>query len=407
MRSPDSRQLSATSADEDAAHDRDDVLLVRVLISAESFLPAMNGVVHSIVRVVEHLDRSGHEVLVVAPEPGSGSLRLASGASVSVERVPGLALPFYDSLTVGCASSRRLQHIVDAFAPDIVHLAAPVVMGARVGWITAERQIPSVALFQTDLAGFASAYGFSAAANSLWRWLRSVHNRSHLTLAPTRVVAEELLRRGFRRVAVWGRGVDQQLFHPCRRSSSFRQRCGASDDDVLIGYVGRLAIEKRVAELDQIRARSGIRIVVVGDGPDRPRLENHLPGAHFTGFLSGEALGEAVASLDLFVHTGVHETFCQTIQEAMAASVPVVAPASGGPAELVRHGTTGLLYSADRKGDLSRSVDRLIGDAERRQRMGGCGREAVMDRSWDNVGDELLEMYHRVLHLTARSRVGS
>ncbi len=370
---------------------------MRVLISAESFVPAINGVTNSVLRVADHLARHGHEVRVVAPGPGPDELELPSGVTVRVDRVRGIKLPRYRSLSFGIADSSRARSVIDDFQPDIVHLAAPVILGRSIGATASKLGLRTVALFQTDLSGFITNYGLSVAARPVWDWLRRIHNKADLTLAPTPTIAADLRNRHFERVAVWGRGVDHAQFSPTRRSDEFRAACGVTDGQVLVGYVGRLAAEKRVDRLRALTGNPKVRLVLVGDGPERSRLETLLPDAHFAGFRSGAALGEAMASLDLFVHTGEHETFGQTIQEAMSCGIPVIAPSAGGPLDLVDHGINGLLYPPDSGPTLARHVQRLAMDDEARQRFGAAALEKVANRSWERVGDELIAHYRGLL----------
>ncbi len=336
--------------------------------------------------------------MVIAPEPGPAYIELPSGTRVHVHRVSNIAVPRYRSMSVGVASDRRLADVLTAFKPHIVHLAAPVVLGHRVSSLTAQLGIPSIALFQTDLSGFVSDYGGGFARRPIWRWLRSIHNKADITLAPTLTMAKTLKSRRFRRVSVWGRGVDHTQFDPDRRSVRFRRKCGADDSEVLVGYVGRHAAEKRVDQLQPLASVKGIRLVIIGDGPERCRLERLLPNATFTGFLEGSDLGEAMASLDVFVHNGLHETFCQTIQEAMACGVAVVAPECGGPVDLVEPGITGFLFSPNQD-EMVLSVLRLVEDQKLRLRLAKAGQSKVAERTWESVGDELILHYERVLNL--------
>jgi len=167
--------------------------------------------------------------------------------------------------------------------------------------------------------------------------------------------------------------------------------------DLLVGYSGRLAAEKQVADLAHLAGMAGVRTVVVGDGPARDRLMKQLPTASFLGYRSGEELARIVASLDVFVHTGPHETFCQAIQEAMASGVPVVAPASGGPLDLISHGRNGWLYPAGEPTLLRQAVGALHDDPRLRSVMGEDGRSSVAGRSWAVVGEELAAHYQRVV----------
>lgn len=361
----------------------------RILVVAESFLPAVNGVTNSVLRVVEQLDRRGHEVRVVAPGPTVprlGRVRVSGVASVSVPRA--------GPLRVG-VGVRKLEREIRAFEPDVVHLAAPFALGASALRIAQQAAIPTVAVYQTDLAGFASRHGFEPARRPLWRWLRHLHDRADLTLAPSSSAVWALRANGIERVARWGRGVDLDRFSPRHRDQRLR-RWWAPEAQTIVGYVGRLAREKQVERLAPLCGVEGLSVIVVGDGPERRRLERLLPGATFTGQLTGPALSRAHASLDVFAHAGLDETFCQAVQEAMASGVPVVAPACGGPLDLVAHGTTGSLWIPTEPASFPAAIRELADDPVRRAEMGVAARRAVAERSWSAVVDELIGHYASV-----------
>lgn len=375
---------------------------MRVLIGAECFLPAVNGVTNSVLRALEHLDARGHECRVIAPGPGANFYRLSSGTTVPVDRLMAFRPSIYPSLTIGLARRQRIESIIDDFEPDVLHLAAPTLLGAVMERAANRRQIPMVALFQTDLSGFAANYGLAAADRAIWAWLRQVHRRAELTLAPTPTTAARLRSQGFRRVGVWGRGVDHRQFNPTRRSSAFRRSAGVVGSEVLVGYVGRLAAEKQIERLATVSDLSNVKLVIVGDGPDRERLEKRLPSAYFAGFLSGDDLGAAVASLDVFVHTGPHETYCQAVQEAMAAQVAVVAPNSGGPVDLIEHGRTGLLFEPASQTELRNHVAALVASRAERERLGAAAHHDVAARTWTAIGDDLIEHYLDAIRISGR-----
>ncbi len=368
---------------------------MRVAIVTESFLPQVNGVTNTVRQVVEHLGRMGHEALVVAPGPGPSEHH-----GVPVVRVRSVGLPGYRSFPIGLPDP-AVERALAGFRPDVVHLASPIVLGA-VGLRAARRLgIPTVAVYQTDVAGFARHYGLRADIPTA-RWVGRIHRRATRTLVPSRSSFAQLEAMGVPDLHLWRRGVSLDLFGPGRRSEELRAAWsdhGTAGGDVVVGYVGRLAAEKQVRRLRDLADLPGVRLVVVGDGPERGWLERNLPGARFTGMLGGQDLAAAFASLDVFVHTGVAETFCQTVQEAQASGVPVVAPASGGPLDLVAHGRTGLLHDPHDPAALRRAVARLADDPALRQRLAADALADVAERSWGTVVGELVDRHYRqVLH---------
>jgi phosphatidylinositol alpha 1,6-mannosyltransferase len=377
---------------------------MRVAIITESFPPDVNGVSHSVVRTVEHLLARGHEPLVVAPT----ARRRASATGtpdVPVVRIPSVGLPGYPGFRLGLPLP-AVAAALTAHNPDVVQLASPFTLGAHGAFVAARLGIPSVAIYQTDVPGFAGFYrvgGGRLGRAGAWRWLRAVHGRAARTLAPSSACRDDLTAHGIPDVHLWPRGVDSVRFHPDRRSTSLRAGWQAGTDAVVIGYIGRLAPEKRVELLAPLNRLPGVRVVVVGDGPSAASLRQLMPGAVFTGELTGDALAEAFASLDVFVHTGPHETFCQTVQEAMASGVPVVAPAAGGPLDLVRPGRTGLLAAPGDAGAIAEAVATLVADKSLRLAYGAAGRAAVAGRTWTAVGDMLLDHYAAVLGTSANA----
>ncbi|WP_026425788.1 glycosyltransferase family 4 protein [Actinokineospora inagensis] len=362
---------------------------MRVAIVTESFLPQVNGVTNSVLRVLEHLNQRGHRAMVIAP--GAGPTR---HLDADVVRVRAVDLPVITSLPIGLPNRKMVTDLAE-FAPDVVHLASPFVLGAGGLWAAKKLGVPTVAVYQTDVAGFAASYGLSRGARAAWRWIRRIHSGADRTLAPSTEAVRDLTRNGVPRVHRWGRGVDVRRFAPERVDRDLRARL-APNGELLVGYVGRLAPEKRVEHLAALDGRPGVRVVVVGDGPEHDLLRERMPNAAFLGFREGADLAAAYASLDVFVHTGPHETFCQTVQEAMASGLPVVAPDAGGPRDLVDHGRTGFLLDPERFPEqLVPAVDRLS-DALLRRRMGAAGRSDVQGRTWSAVCEELLGHYDAV-----------
>jgi len=369
---------------------------MRVVIVTESFPPDVNGVAHCAYQTARHLVERGHAPLVVAPATTVGSTAHAAdvAAPCPVIRIPSLPLPGYPQVRVALPS-RKVAAAITAHRAQIVHLASPFVLGVR-GMAAASRLgIPAVAVYQTDLAGYARTY-ISAGEAAAWRRIRSVHAAADRTLAPSSAALKDLQAHGVPRVSLWARGVDTVRFRPEHRDENLRRQL-APNGELIVGYVGRLAPEKQVELLAGACKLDGVKVVVVGDGPSEPGLIEALPGATFLGRRTGDDLARIFASLDIFAHTGPFETFCQTVQEAMASGVPVVAPAAGGPIDLVAHGRSGFLVPPRDENAVRDAVRALAADPELRASFGAAGRAMVEDRTWASIGDQLIEHYHQVL----------
>jgi phosphatidylinositol alpha 1,6-mannosyltransferase len=367
---------------------------VRVAIVAESFLPNVNGVSNSVLRVLEHLRRTGHEALVIAPDNPRGQPpadRVHDG--IRVHRVPSRMFPKVTTLPLGVPMPRMVS-VLRGFDPDVVHLASPALLGY--GGVKAARWlgVPTVAVYQTDVPGFAASYGIPMTTRAAWAWFRHLHGLADRTLAPSSVTMESLVAHRFPRVHKWARGVDVLRFAPSARSEALRQRWSPAGKPI-VGFVGRLAPEKHVERLIALAANKSVQLVVVGDGVDEAKLQSAMPTAVFTGALYGEELSAAYASMDVFVHTGEHETFCQVVQEALASGLPVIAPDAGGPRDLVASYRTGLLLPVNEfEARLPAAVGHLLAE---RHRYSPAARRSVLGRSWPAICDELLGHYEAVL----------
>jgi phosphatidylinositol alpha 1,6-mannosyltransferase len=372
------------------------VCSVRIAYVTESFPPDVNGVAHTAMRVAEHLAACGHEPLVIAPEPARGQSHPDGKLGYPVVRVPSMAIPVYRDLRVGLPGP-RVADALAAHRADLVHLAGPFVLGAS-GCIAARRLgLPMVAVYATDMAAYARAYRAGVVGQRVcWRLLRWLHNSADRNLAPSRASAADMREHGIERVQVWGRGVDTMRFHPGRRSDELRARL-APNGELIVGYVGRLAPEKRIDLLTRVAALPGVRLVITGSGPTEAIARRTLPGAEFLGQRQGDELATIYASLDVFVHAGPHETFGNTLQEAAASGLPVVAPAAGGPLDLVEDGVTGFLVRPGDAGALAGAVGRLAADPALRAAQSHAARAAVAGRSWPARGDELIAHYRDVL----------
>lgn len=313
----------------------------RVAIFAESFLPKVDGVSKTAYLTTRYLQATGREVLVFAPDIAPtqiGSSKVIPMPSFGVKVAPEtrIALP-----------NLMINHHLDAFQPDLIHLFSPALLSVSGMLAGRRRQIPVIANYQTDIPTYANHYGLSLFARASRDWLRFIHNRSHLTLVPSSYTLGQLQKAGYKRLKRWGRGVNTTHFNPRRRSTEWRDRLlsGRDTNSLVAIYVGRLANEKRIDLLLQAARTPGIALTIIGDGARRDELETLFAGTgtHFTGYLFGEDLANAFASADCFMFPSPSETFGQVVQEAMASGLPAVVINQGGVADLVEDGQTGYI----------------------------------------------------------------
>lgn len=365
---------------------------------AESFLPHMNGVTNSVLRIVDHFAQVGHDIQIVAPNAkgSSGLIRTACGRKVPVRRIASLPMVGYGEVRISATTNIKLGKIMSEFQPDVVHLACPTLLGGAAARAAEKLGIPTVAIYQTDIPGFTAKYGFPFLEAAAWQLLADVHNRCTMTLAPSTFTRDQVVEHGIERVSLWRRGVDTSQFSPSNYSQQLREKL-APNGEKLVVYVGRLAPEKQVEDFRALAGLSGVRLVVVGEGPEKAILASMLPNAYFAGFKKGAELAAMIATCDLFVHTGELETFCQTIQEAMASGLPAIAPRKGGPVDLIDPSHTGWLYEPGNLDQMREYVVNLLNDDSKRKAFGEAAQESVRKRTWPVLSEQLLGYYERAI----------
>ena len=253
---------------------------MRVAIVTESFLPNINGVTNSVLRTMEQLSNSGDQVLVIAPAAANTP---ATYVGHPVKTVPVINTQNFlpTGMPMGLPQ-KRIKHLIDGFAPDVIHLASPFALGSYANKIAKQLNIPCVSIYQTDLGGFAKQYGFGIAQNSLQKILYKIHSQTDRTLAPSTASCLDLHLAGVPEVYLWRRGIDTQLFNPSKRNQTLRNEWKNGEQaKMIVGFVGRLAQEKRIADLRTLQNNPNIKLVIVGDGPHRTNLEELFSNAIF------------------------------------------------------------------------------------------------------------------------------
>ncbi len=370
---------------------------MKLALVTETFPPEINGVAMTLGHLVAGLCRLGHTVAVVAPArrdrpvPGAGPHTLIP--------VPGLPIPRYPELRFGLPAGRRLRRLWRTARPDLVHVATE----GPLGWsaLAAARRlgIPAVSSFHTNFHSYGRHYGYGLLRGPVLAWLRRFHNRTLRTFAPSSDVLDRLAADGFANLRLLARGVDTDLFGPHRRDPDLRRQWGAADGTPVALYTGRLAGEKNLDLVLAAHARMrellpDLRLVMVGDGPERERARRRCPEAHFAGMRRGSDLAAHYASADCFLFASLTETFGNVVTEAMASALPVLAFNYAAPARFIRDGVNGLLAPP---GDAPAFLRQAAVLAARRAGwadMGRAARAAVLPFSWEAVIDAYLAELH-------------
>lgn len=350
-------------------------------------------------RLVKHLEeRVGAEVRVYSPITATPAFE-PEGTLVPI---PSVTLPFRTEFQLALGLPKSIREEVKAFEPHIVHVSTPDILNSRALTFARELGAPVVASLHTSFETYPAYYGFGFLRPMVERHLDRFYGRSDHVLVPTPAIAQEMARKlGAKRVSIWGRGVDADLFSPSRRSLEWRAAMGIAEHEIAVLFFGRLVLEKGIdSYVTTVRALSErglpVRPVLVGEGPARPRIEQSLPDAILTGHLAGDQLAIAVASSDTLLHPSVTETFGNVLLEAMASGLPIVAARHSSSENLIEHGRSGLLVSAD--GFLDATAG-LATDPARRAALGAAARDASLRWRWDEILDGVLAAYAAVLRV--------
>ena len=371
---------------------------MRITLVTDTYLPEVNGVTTVLATMRQGLLARGHEVQVIAPaydRPGPDDAGVLRRWSMRFPPYPAMRL----SLPVGSDVGRAL----DAFAPDIVHVATEGPLGTVGRRAAIARGIPLVTSFHTDFPRYAKRYLGGWAVRPVQRYLRRFHAPAFLTQTPSQTTRDELAALGFRRPVVWGRGVDTRLFHPAHRSPERRTALGVTDGTPVVLHVSRLAVEKDVGTLVGTfqRAHAALgdraRFVVAGDGPEAGMVRAALPFATHYGFIDRRRLAEVYADSDLFVFPSPTETCGLVVLEAMASGLPVITSDQGGVLENVRHALNGLMVPAGDAEAFGQAAVDLARNARGREAMASAARAFAVARDWEREIDQLEPMYRAAI----------
>ena len=379
---------------------------LRIALFTGNYNHIEDGVSRTLGRLVGYLEEEGHEVLVIGPtidEPLDQPGQFLAAPSVPI---PGR--PEY-RFTVGFPRPVRQQ--VEAFRPDLVHVATPDVLGHRAVTWARSRGLPVVSTYHTHFASYLDYYGLGVGEPALWAVARRFYNRCDEVYVPTPTMEKALRDNGITStIHLWPRGIELDRFSPSFRSDEWRGAHGFSPSDIVVTFVSRLVKEKGLdvfAETVQRLQVEGahVRALVVGDGPERDSLTEELPHAVFAGHLTGADLSTAYASSDVFLFPSETETFGNVTLEAMASGLSVVCADAAGSRSLVDDTVTGLLCPPREVGCFARNVRRLVSDSALRSELGRAARNAAQQYDWTTVLGRMIGFYRKVVSTALSTEV--
>jgi glycosyltransferase involved in cell wall biosynthesis len=379
---------------------------LRVALFSGNYNCLPDGANQALNRLVAYLLRHGFEVRVYSPVVARPAFEPA-GDLIGVRSVP---FPGRGEYRVALGLPRETRADLDRFAPDIVHVSAPDPLGRAAQGYAVGRGIPLVASLHTRFETYWDYYGLGFIRGMIERYLQRFYGSCDLVLAPNRPLAEMLVADGVdpSRIAIWSRGVDRAKFDPARRSMAWRTACGVGADEVAVLFFGRLVREKGIADFVAAFARAALpnaRSVVVGEGPAHAEFARGLPGAVFTGHLSGEALGEAAASADVLLNPSATEAFGNVNLEAMAAGLAVISADAPSSRTLIDNGRTGLLVPVGDVAGYADALAKLAADPALRERLGRAARKESARYDWDAALAEVASAYHDIVRAKAPEAV--
>lgn len=366
---------------------------LRIAVVTETYPPEVNGVAMTLGRLVDGLQVRNHQIQLIRPRQHADDAPQPT-ATLSEHLQRGVALPRYEGLKMGLPAKAALTKLWTLQRPDVVQIATEGPLGWSALAVANKLRLPVASDFHTNFHSYSHHYGLGLLRRAIVAYLRKFHNKADVTLVPTEGIRRELVASGYEHVEVIGRGVDTRLFHPGQRSAALRAQWGVRAGEPVALYVGRLAAEKNLALVfrawDAMREQHpDVRLVLVGDGPERASWQAKRPDAVFCGTQVGEALAAHYASADVFLFPSLTETWGNVTIEAMASGLAVVAYDCAAAQEVIRHGENGLkAVPEDEAAFVAQAVSLAGADADAlRQRLGRAAAAHAAQLSWDVIVD--------------------
>jgi len=381
---------------------------IRVALVSGNYNYVRDGANQALNRLVDFLLRQGVNVRVYSPTVDEPAFE-PTGDLVSVTSVPIPGRPEY---RLGLGLSPRVRRDLKEFAPNVVHIASPDIIGHRAVTWARRNRIPAVASVHTRFDTYLAYYHLQALEPLARGIMRRIYQRCDAILAPAESIAAVLhAQRMNKYISIWSRGVDRGQFNPERRDMEWRRSFGIGDKEPVISFLGRIVMEKGLDvfgdALDVLAERGAPhRALIIGEGPARPWFEERLKAhdAIFVGHQEKDGLARALASTDVFFNPSITETFGNVTLEAMACGLPVVAAAATGATSLVRDGETGTLVEPGDTDAFADALEAYVRNPDLRRKHGEAGLAFAKTMDWDHINGAVLNVYRRVIE--RRERLG-
>ncbi|MEX0994884.1 MAG: glycosyltransferase family 1 protein [Balneolaceae bacterium] len=373
---------------------------LRVALFTGNYHHIRDGVSLTLNRLVEFLEEQGIKVLIFGPSVKKPAFR-HNGKLIAVPSVPVPGRPEY---RISTRLSKKAKAELTAFNPDLIHIATPDLLGYKALKWGIRHKKTIVSSYHTHFTGYLKYYRLGFMESLGWKYLRWFYGQCRQIYIPTPSMADTLHKNGIDGdLRIWARGVDTKLFNPDKRDEQWRKNHGLGPEDIVVSYISRLVLEKNpgiYAETVKIlrEQNPSVKPMVVGEGPARKELQEILPDAVYTGFLTGSELANAYAGSDIFLFPSDTETFGNVTLEAMSSGLPCVVANAVGSKSLVENGVNGYLVEVLDSDAFVSKVKTLVQDRELRIRMGKASREKAKTYAWERINQQLLDYYEEALN---------
>ena len=371
---------------------------LRIALFSGNYNYVRDGANQALNRLVGYLLSQGASVRVYSPTVENPAFE-ATGDLVSV---PSMAIPFRPEYRIPLSLSRSVRRDLEAFNPNIVHIASPDRVSRKAVKWAKKQNLPVLCSVHTRFETYFRYYNMSFIEPVVEAWIRRLYRKCDALVAPSESFAQVLREQRMNYdIDIWSRGVDREIFHPGRRDMEWRRGLGISDDTPVIGFLGRLVMEKGLDvfsdTIDQLKRRNvPHQVLVIGDGPARAWFESRIPDAKFAGFQVGADLGRAVASMDMFFNPSVTEAFGNVTLESMACGLPVVAAKATGSQSLVEDKVSGRLITPGAINQFADALQAYCVNTDLRAEHGSIGERRSLDYSWDAINQTVADTYLRL-----------